>query len=440
MKCYQVLFSFLLFVGGTFFNLNSSGAEGMQKPLMKDFMGINGHTVQFKPELYRPAVGLVRDYHDIQWDIGDDTDHVTTFPMARNKVDWSQVYGSWAKVGFVTDVSVMFPRLTTNHWKNLPADAFRYGKSFGAYFGPAAGHGLVSSVEIGNEPGHYSDADYRSLFQNMARGLREGDPKLSIVTCALTVGKSHKYAKSVTCVEGLTNLFDVLNIHSYAEAEKWPTWKRSYPEDPKLTYLTDIIALADWRDKHAAGKAVWLTEFGYDSSTKTPATNGPFAKWIGNTDVEQARYLVRSFLLFSKMPVERAYIYFFDDKDEPQIHGSSGLTRNFVPKPSFYAVAHLQNTLGEYRFEKALAEGEDSVFWHQYGNGKDKNKKILAGWTAQGGNTEKTVTIPTLEKFKTVRGERMPLGKQEAEHWGLGLNDTTVKLNESPVYLFLESK
>jgi hypothetical protein len=30
-------------------------------PLMRDFIGINGHTIAFKPELYRPACGLVRD-------------------------------------------------------------------------------------------------------------------------------------------------------------------------------------------------------------------------------------------------------------------------------------------------------------------------------------------------------------------------------------------
>ena len=41
------------------------------KPLMRDFIGINGHTVQFKPELYRPVCGLVRDYHPVEWDLGE---------------------------------------------------------------------------------------------------------------------------------------------------------------------------------------------------------------------------------------------------------------------------------------------------------------------------------------------------------------------------------
>ena len=35
-------------------------------PLMRDFIGLNGHTVQFKPDLYRPLSGVVRDYHPVE--------------------------------------------------------------------------------------------------------------------------------------------------------------------------------------------------------------------------------------------------------------------------------------------------------------------------------------------------------------------------------------
>ena len=84
-----------------------------------------------------------------------------------------------------------------------------------------------------------------------------------------------------------------------------------------------------------------MTEFGWDASTKPAPATGTFSKWAGSTETEQAQYLVRSFLLFSKLDVTRAYIFFFDDKDEPQVHGSSGLTRNGRPKPAFHAVAHL---------------------------------------------------------------------------------------------------
>ena len=61
-------------------------------------------------------------------------------------------------------------------------------------------------------------------------------------------------------------------------------------------------------------------------------------------------------LLFSAMDVKRAYMYFFNDSDEPSYHASSGLTRNFEPKPSFHAAAHLYRSMGEYRFNRVVAK------------------------------------------------------------------------------------
>jgi serine/threonine-protein kinase ATR len=56
------------------------------------------------------------------------------------------------------------------------------------------------------------------------------------------------------------------------------------------------------------------------------------------------------------MPVQRAYLYFFNDDDTPQLHGAAGLTRKFQPKPSFHAVAHLQRTLGDFRFARVVVD------------------------------------------------------------------------------------
>ncbi len=102
------------------------------------------------------------------------------------------------------------------------------------------------------------------------------------------------------------------------------------------------------------GKPLWITEFGYDSTTQPQQKSGDFAKWVGVTDLQQAQWLVRSLLVFSAMPVERAYIYFFNDEDKASLHASSGLTRHFKPKPSFHAVRHLQQTLGDFRFSRIV--------------------------------------------------------------------------------------
>lgn len=394
-------------------------------------MGINGHTVQFKPDLYAPICDLVRDYHPVEWDLGQDSDYEPPFPFARNRVNWEAVYGSWQRKGWRIDVSLMFETLPREKWKNLAADSRAYAERFARAFGPSSKLALVESVEIGNEPGKFNDADYRIVFENMARGFRAGDSKLRIVTGALTTGKSHDYAKSVTCIEGLTNLFDVLNLHSYAETEGWPTWRRSFPEDPRLkNFVADIANLCAWRDQHAPGKPVWLTEFGYDSTTKKPNPNNEFKQWVGVTDEQQAQWLVRSFLLFATLPIERAYIFFFNDSDEAQVHGSSGLTRNFQPKPSFHAVAHMRKTLGDYRFArmKNIGSARMAEFEHE-----TKGNRIWVVWLPTGEGRAERIQLPSA---KILSAERMPLSANA--NTALTVEDGIIEATESPLYITVE--
>jgi serine/threonine-protein kinase ATR len=415
-----------------------AGAVGTP-PLMRDFIGINGHTIAFKPELYRPVCGLVRDYHPVDWDLGNDPAELPGFPFAKNGVDWQQVYGAWRTNGWNTDVCLMFETVKRADWKNLEADARAYGRAFAHEFGPSGQRRLVDSVEIGNEPGKWSDADYTRLFTAMAEGVRAGDPKLKIVTCNLTTGKSGDYEKSVECVAQSPELFDVLNLHTYAQLEGWPTWRRSFPEDPKLPhYLQDVTALCHWRDEHAPGKPVWITEFGYDSSTKSPAKTGDFAKWVGVTDTQQAQWLVRSLLVFSAMPVERAYIYFFNDDDQPSVHASAGITRHFQPKPSFYALTHLQHVLGDYRFQRIVTNEAGRLRVQEYGNG---SKRIIwTVWSPTGDGRSLTATLDNLPG-RLVDAQHMPLTADSAAPPAVtqpNAGQVQVPVDESPLYLIFE--
>jgi hypothetical protein len=414
--------------------------ETPSRPVMGDFMGVNGHTVQFKPELYSQVCRKARDYHPIEWDLGKESDFALRFPEARNRVNWDVVYGSWKKHGFESDVSVMFHNFPPETWKNLDKDPYTYGLAFAKMFGPSSEKKLVSSVEIGNEPGNYPDEKYRMLFEHMAKGFREGDPKLKILTCNITTGKSGGYEKSVTCVQGLEPLYDVLNIHTYAMVNGWPEWKRSFPEDPTITYLKGIEDLIAWRNQNAKGKEIWVTEFGWDASSKPNLTTGDAAKWKGNvTDAQQARYLVRSFMVFSTMAVDRAYMYFFNDSDEPSFHAASGLTRNFQPKPSFHAMAHLYRSLNEYRFSKVVAKKAGELYAVEYVHGAQPKKKVLVAWSPTG--SERTATVDlSLGSAKLVRAERMALaaGDVPAVEVPVKSGTAAVALEEGPLFLWLE--
>lgn len=413
---------------------------GKPRPPLREFLGVNGHTVQFKPKLYAEACRLVRDYHSFEWDMGKETDFVPRFPEARNRVNWNDVYGSWKAAGFETDVCVMFNNTPPDSWKDMAKDARAYGQAIAKAFGPSSEKALVTSVEIGNEPGHYSDEQYRQVFRSMTEGVRAGDPKLKVVTCNMIVGKSGKYEKSVDCVAGLESLYDVLSIHTYAMAEQWPTWKRSYPEDPGIEFLKSVEALIAWRNEKTPGKEIWVTEFGWDATTKPNHPSGDFAKWAGNvSDEQQAQYLVRAFLVFASMDVDRAYLYFFNDSDEPSFHASSGITRNFTPKPSFYALGHLLRTLGDYRFHRTLEKQVGEVYAWEFVHATNPKQRAIVTWSPTGSGRSAEVSLP-LNGGQVIRAEKMPLKEGPAATVNTTVKDDKVqlKIDESPTYVFLE--
>ncbi len=410
------------------------------KPLLRDFIGLNTHTVQFRPDLYKPVTRLLRDYHGLNWDVGEETPQPPTFPMSRNGVNWEELYGKWVRAGYEINASIMLGRTPPDAWKDMRREAFEYGKAFARFFGPSS-RNLVAAAEIGNEPGHYPDPAYRAIFESMAKGFREGDPRLKVVTCAMFDRPSGKYHKALSCVKGLNDLYDVVNLHSYAQIEPYPTWRRTYPEDPKCPYAEEIGGVIAWRDANAKGKPVWLTEFGYDSTTKPNEKTGDFKNWVGVTDIEQARYIVRSFLVFSAMDLDRAYLYWFNDEDKPSVHAAAGLTRHFQPKPSFHAVAHLLSTLGPYRFARVVRAERNDVYVYEYQHGTDRSRRVWVAWSPTG-KDRKAFAQLTDVPGKPERVERMPLSAGGPEKVGVEAprpGVLRVPIDESPVYIVLRT-
>ena len=82
-------------------------------------------------------------------------------------------------------------------------------------------------------------------------------------------------------------------------------------------------------------------------------------------------------LLGLVMPVERAYIYFFNDDDKASLHASSGLTRHFKPKPAFHAVRHLRETLGDFRFHRTVTDEPGKLRVQEY---RDDGKPARLMW------------------------------------------------------------
>lgn len=399
--------SAVFIVWGSLASRGSAGAG--ESPLFRDFTGLCGHTVAFRPKLYQPVCGWVRDYHPVDWDLAEDTSQLPDWPFAKNRVSWEEVYRSWTAEGLQISVCLNLDEMGKK-WKDPARDAEAYGQSFARNFGPGGRWPYVKVVEIGNEPGLYPDEEYRILHQAMARGIRAGNPALKIASCNLEVGPSDRYWKGTDLFKDLMDSTDILRIHRYAIQDQWPTWKRTFPENPAVPYLSRIQELLHWRDQHASGKPVWVSEFGWDASSRKPDPAGKDAQWIGSTDEEQAMWLVRSFFLFAGMGVDKAFVFFFNDKDEPSLHAASGLTRNYEPKPAWHAVAWMLKHLRDYRFQKIHQSSLTEGYVYQFQPQDPALPGILAVWRATG---EGLVKLPD-RVGKSRRAERMPLTAGEA--------------------------
>jgi len=428
-------------------------AGELQRPLMKDFIGLNGH-FHFRPELYSQTCRLARNYHNINWDVKKPGDAIT-FPVCVNKVNWVRdVYGKWAQHDFEISLCAQFGTFGPGNtsyldlWRGQEAWIQQYGQEMASHFGPSGELGWVTSIEIGNEPGNRFDDDlFKRLFVNMARGIRKGDPKIKIVTPAVQSGEPDAYSKSLQksfSSPEILPLYDVINLHTYAvkpkEKGKSP-WARSYPEDPNIRYLKVVDEAIAFRNQTAPGKEIWITEFGYDACTpEAMSTRTGWAKklnWEGVTDLQQAQYLVRSLFCFAERDVDRAYIYFFNDKDQPSVHASSGLTRNFEPKPAFWAVKQVYELLGDMRFRRVIQKKEGELCIYEFEHGEHSGRIIWAVWSPTSNGRSADIQVENLpgtfrnsETMSRTEAGSQPAKVQEVIPGVLSLN-----VSESPVYL-----
>ncbi len=427
-------------------SLTVLGAAEGQKPLLRDFMGINFHTFQVSdPSLYAQACHLARDYHPYPWDVNDQPNEDPIFPMTREgirdhkPIDWLQIYGAWRTAGFTSiDACIMSTEWTRDHagFSDMPAAMERYGKSFATFFGPSGAHPMVDTTEIENEPGKWSSEEYVKLFKAMAGGLRSGDPRMKIATCTVSAEKPDEWEKPIQSLEGLEPLYDVINMHTYSLKAGWPSFERTNPEASGIRYLSTVEVMIAYRVAHPAmkDKRIWVTEFGYDAASPA-ALKTADPKWVSSTELQQAQWLVRSYLLFSGMDVDRAYLYFFDDHDGNAFHGASGITRLGVPKPGFYAVRHLQAVLGGYRFSRVVAKEAGAVYAYEFIN--DAGETAWVVWSPTSGMPDAKRTIAGAPR-KPVRAEHLAINATEpaAVTCAFAKQSLSLTVGETPVFVF----
>ncbi len=391
------------------------------RPTMSEFVGLCGH-FHFDAPTFAPVARHVRNYHGINWDLDTKVPYKDPpYPFALNRVNWETLYGGWQAAGFEINSSLMLGDSFAEDAEDPEGQAYGYGRAFAEFMGPS-GKGLVHTAELGNEPGDHSDEDYTAVAHAMARGLKEGDPLLRVATASVTIGKSGQYEKSIACYDGWMDLIDVLNVHSYAMMGSWPNRLRTHPEDPECDFLKRVQRVLDWRDANAPDKDVWVTEFGWDAHRMegaplqegTPIHERPSVV----SRIQQAQFLARAYLIFARMGVDRAYMFWYqDDGPGKGMHNADGLLSKGEKQPAYYAMASMKRHLGSYRFERVLEEDLDSVYAYLLTAGP--GRACVAAWspTFDGESRDWTLDLEAaaLGDFSLVRAMELATGAEQIE-------------------------
>src|SRR5213078_5382262 len=93
---------------------------------------------------------------------------------------------------------------------------------------------------------------------------------------------------------------------------------------------------------------------------------------------------------------------------------SSGITRNFQPKASFHALAHLQKMLGEYRFDHVVKNEAGGLRIQEYRHGGDRKRSVWVAWS-QSGNGRVLKTQLTGLPGKLMQSQKMPFSTKETD-------------------------
>lgn len=383
----------------------------------------------------------LRIYHNLLWDIPAPGISANYQQMQLGKgtaanwwLDWNREYGFLTTKGFELTSTLMFKNRTIPEslWKNPAEDANNIGSEFGQYFSQ---HQLIEAVEAGNEPWDYPPDFYQKTGSNMASGLKNSAPRIMVLPAAFqssfpngTFNDQHNFLPDFIHDSFLQNV-DALNVHFYAHAIDQQGVRIAVPPEDRRAEIQGIRNIIRYRNELATGKEVWVTEFGYDGSSK----DEPCLHSECVSEAQQAAWGVRAALYLLREGANRVYWYFYaNEATESYLHSRSGLTlsanHNFKPKASWFAFRDLLQYVGNASFTKVIVASE-MLIAYQFEDFKTRKKYIIA-WIPHNGPPEEGQYLK-LDFLETARKKFMLDGKAENQ-WIKLENKTTIFLSGYP--------
>jgi hypothetical protein len=212
-------------------------------------------------------------------------------------------------------------------------------------------------------------------------GIKSVDSEAKHVMAGLAMSDTI-YLSAVLKASGNRIPFDVLNMHWYCSDHT-----NAYsPENEKYGYEVSYGNFFKWKNRNLPNVPVWMTEFGWDTylapDNKHSYTYAPA--------LQQANYILRSYLVLLKMGFGKAFLFMDTDTDSKNIlqYSASGLLSDknskYTRKPSFYYLAAMQNVLGQAEFIKAFdyktLSGNNEIYCIEFSN-PTNSEKVFAVWT-----------------------------------------------------------
>ena len=212
-------------------------------------------------------------------------------------------------------------------------------------------------------------------------GIKSVDPDAMHVMAGLASSDTI-YLTNVLKASGGRIPFDVLNMHSYCT-----DMTNAYsPENEKYGYEVAFTKFFKWKNRNVPDIPVWMTEFGWDTYL---AANSQHSYTYAPA-LQQANYILRSYLVLLKMGFEKSFLFMDADNDGKNIlqYATSGLLtdRNtkYTRKLSWYFLTTMQNVLGKTEFSKIISykeiAGNNEVYGFEFSNPAN-SEKVFALWT-----------------------------------------------------------
>lgn len=453
---------------------------------MHEFIGINGFIDD--PLLRLRAAGSMREYHDWQWDEGNTNPNYPGYP--HNQYAWSPSWVSGEGWGWDFDafysnmkaagISVnpvlqgsapylagFAPNLTQHKpiagVKNplLPSSYIEhadYAFQFAARYGQTAvptsmlklrpgqpvvsGLGLIDFIENWNEPdkwwfgrgGYFHpfeyaamcSADYDGHEGSMGpdKGMKTADPHIKMVMAGLA-SLNLEYLRCMKLWSDFNRSTgfpaDVINFHHYSQNGQ----QGISPEADNLK--NKLKHLVQWRNRYLPGKAIWLSELGYDTNPKSTIASRP----IGNADAQevQGRWLLRSLLAAAAAGVDRAHIFMLRDVNhpDPNIYNSSGLTGEIwfghQPKKSWYYVRTFSLLLRNHYFNSERPTPDPRVLSYRFATANTDTLTDVVWCT----------TSENLSIYPYIHPTDLPAGMWQTNIYLL-VNNDTIPIKQPPTW------